>query len=175
MTNLKNCILFLTLFTASNYIYSQKKPVVVAASTGLVYKDIPKSIRINFETMYPQKAGGGFKNKNYISCIWQKTNDTVYEVKITQANKSTIFSRYYKSGTWQLTGESLPVVLNKVSGLPQDLSEVWKAQYKTATIISAAKVVTPFNNSYYEIYYIQNNKKIRRFFSDSGFVPDKVE
>ena len=124
--------------------------------------------------MYPQKVGGGFKNKKYISSIWQKV-DTVYEVKIIQANKSTIFSRYYKNGTWQMTGEPLTVTFNKISNLPADLNDVWKTQYKTATVISAAKITTPFNNTLYEIFFIQNNKKIRRHFMENGFAIDRLE
>ncbi len=169
-TFFKKSIFLLMLFTASNYMFSQAVP-----AAGQLYKDIPKKVRINFETMYPQKVGGGFKNKNYVSSVWQKTNDTVYEVKITQANKSTIFSRYYKNGNWLLTGNPLTVALNKISNLPQDLNDVWKTQYKTATIISAAKVTTPFYNTLYEVYFIQNNKKIRRYFIDNGFAIDKLE
>ncbi len=165
----KNILVFLFL-TASNYIFSQAVPV-----PPLVYKNIPKAVKINFETMYPQKVGGGFRNKNYISSTWQKINDTIYEIKITQVSKSIIFSRYYKNGTWQLTGESLPVVLNKVSGLPPGLNEVWNVQYKSASIISAAKVTTPFHDVLYEVYFMQKNIKTRRFFLENGFAIDKLE
>lgn len=166
---MRNCISILLLILASvHYISAQGVP-------PLPYKDLPKKVRVNFETMYPQKNTGGFKSSLYISSSWQKINDSVYEVRIVQSNKSIRFSRYYKNGVWQMTGEFLTVAMNKVTGLPKDLENVLKTQYKSATILSAAKISTPFYSVLYEIYYIQNNKKVRRYFVDSGFAIDKLE